>query len=289
MLFNKIKGALFGLAIGDALGGTTEFMTSEEIQAKYGKVTEIIGGGVWHLEPGETTDDTAMTVAVARGILQNPDDPIPGIGEEFLKWFCTDPKDIGNIIHEVFVSFQGDWYTAAKEVHDDLGGRSAGNGTLMRCLPIALAYQDLDQMIDVTRRQSKMTHFDDLADEACVLYNRIAFRLLQGEKLRAAIKSEAADTRYEAVLWERPNVPPSGFVVDTLKWVLYILWNSETFEEVVQFGANLGGDSDTIGAIAGGLAGLDVGYNALPVRYRKIILLKEELASLSEELYRLRK
>jgi len=77
--------------------------------------------------------------------------------------------------------------------------------------------------------------------------------------------------------------------VDTLKWVLYILWNSETFEEVVQFGANLGGDSDTIGAIAGGLAGLDVGYNALPVRYRKIILLKEELASLSEELYRLRK
>ena len=134
-----------------------------------------------------------------------------------------------------------------------------------------------------------MTHFDDLADEACVLYNRIAFRLLQGEKLRAAIKSEAADTRYEAVLWERPNVPPSGFVVDTLKWVLYILWNSETFEEVVQFAANLGGDSDTIGAIAGGLAGLDVGYDALPVRYRKIILLKEELASLSEELYRLRK
>ncbi|MBP1934210.1 ADP-ribosylglycohydrolase family protein [Ammoniphilus resinae] len=61
------------------------------------------------------------------------------------------------------------------------------------------------------------------------------------------------------------------------------------FEEVVQFAANLGGDSDTIGAIAGGLAGLDAGYDALPERYREIILIKEELTSLSEELYRLRK
>jgi ADP-ribosyl-[dinitrogen reductase] hydrolase len=64
-LKNKILGGIFGLAIGDALGGTTEFMSQEEIANVYGKVTKIIGGGFWNLKPGETTDDTAMTIAVA--------------------------------------------------------------------------------------------------------------------------------------------------------------------------------------------------------------------------------
>jgi ADP-ribosylglycohydrolase len=72
-VIDKFRGALYGVAIGDALGGTTEFMTASEIQQKYGRVTDIIGGGYWNLEPGETTDDTAMTMAVARGILKDPD------------------------------------------------------------------------------------------------------------------------------------------------------------------------------------------------------------------------
>jgi ADP-ribosyl-[dinitrogen reductase] hydrolase len=64
---NRIKGGLYGVAIGDALGGTTEFMTRSEVKNKYGYLTEIIGGGVWDLEPGEVTDDTMMTLAVGEG------------------------------------------------------------------------------------------------------------------------------------------------------------------------------------------------------------------------------
>jgi len=82
-MLNKIKGALFGFAIGDALGGTTEFLSKEEIQDKYGEVREIIGGGIWNLEKGETTDDTAMTLAVARGIIKDRIHPIERINEPF--------------------------------------------------------------------------------------------------------------------------------------------------------------------------------------------------------------
>lgn len=95
---NQVSGAMFGLAVGDALGGPTEFLTQERITAQYGYVTEMIGGGINMLSPGETTDDTAMTLAVAKGILKKPNDPIEAIGTEFLRWNQTDPKDIGMTI-----------------------------------------------------------------------------------------------------------------------------------------------------------------------------------------------
>src|SRR3954453_16854772 len=146
-MLNKMKGALFGLAIGDALGGTTEFLTKEEIKNKYGKVGEIMGGGVWKLEKGETTDDTAMTLAVARGIIKNPQNPIEAIGEEFFNWYAQRPKDVGIIISTVLSTFNGNWFDTAKKAHYQyLNELSAGNGSLMRCLPIALAYSNLEQV-----------------------------------------------------------------------------------------------------------------------------------------------
>jgi ADP-ribosyl-[dinitrogen reductase] hydrolase len=277
---------MFGHAIGDALGGTTEFLTKKEIQQKYGVVKEIIGGGVWNLEKGETTDDTAMTLAVARGILKNPVDPIEAIGEEFLKWYHSNPKDIGNIIRVVLGLHKGNWFETAKIAHDQyLGKMSAGNGSLMRCLPVALAYQDIEKVEAVTRNQSKMTHYDSLADEACVIYNRIAFHVLRGKELKDAIRDEIKGTSYEkALLGEVPACKPSGFVVDTLQWVLYWLLTSDCYLDVVVGAANEGHDSDTVAAIAGGLAGLAFGYEGLPKEYCNLLLNRQELDEISVQL-----
>jgi ADP-ribosyl-[dinitrogen reductase] hydrolase len=164
-MLDRMKGGLIGFAIGDAMGVATEFMSPEEIKAKYGVVTEILGGGVFGFERGETSDDTAMTVAVANGILANSNDPIEEIGEEFLKWRDTRPKDIGITISTTFRNYKGDWVKAAEVTHGQLG-QSGGNGTLMRCLPIAFAYSDIKKMDEVSIRQSKMTHFEDSASEA---------------------------------------------------------------------------------------------------------------------------
>ncbi|MFB5675158.1 ADP-ribosylglycohydrolase family protein [Paenibacillus terreus] len=286
-LMDRIKGGLYGLAVGDALGGTTEFMSTREIEAKYGYLTEIIGGGVWSLKPGEVTDDTMMTLCVAEGILENPDDPVEAIGRYFVEWYQSRPKDIGNIIRHVFEKYEGDWIEAAFIAHMDLG-QSGGNGSLMRCLPAALAYKDTVAMERVTVIQSRMTHYDPRCSEACIMYNRMAHRLLQGESLRAAILAEVAGSEYEGIIEAHPDCPPSGFVVHTFRWVLHILLHASDFAGVVQQAANLGGDSDTIGAIAGGLAGIHYGYEGIPVRYAEEILIKEKLDRIILQLYALR-
>ncbi|MNB71998.1 ADP-ribosyl-[dinitrogen reductase] glycohydrolase [compost metagenome] len=286
-LFDRIKGGLYGVAVGDALGGTTEFMTPPEIRAKHGYLREIIGGGVWRLEPGEVTDDTMMTLAVAEGILENPAAPKEPIGRRFMEWYATNPKDIGNIIRRVFEHYKGDWFAAAARTHQELG-RSGGNGTLMRCLPAALAYSDLSEVERVTALQSDMTHYDKKCSEACLIYNRIGGRLLRGEELWSAVRAEISGTEYEGHVEEKPDCEPSGYVVHTFRWVLHLLLHAADFSEVVQEAANLGGDSDTIGAIAGGLAGIYAGYEGIPTEYSKAILIRDRLDDVSLRLYRLR-
>ena len=280
----RIKGGIYGVAVGDALGGTTEFMTEQEIKEKHGYLTEIIGGGVWSLEPGEVTDDTMMTLCVADGILENTEEPVEAIGRFFMEWYQSRPKDIGNIIRSVFEQFEGDWFEAAFIAHMDMG-QSGGNGSLMRCLPVALAYKELSDIDRVTIMQSRMTHYDPRCAEVCVMYNRIAHRLLQGEDLGTSIKAEIAGSEYEDSIKAHPDCPPSGFVVHTFRWVLHILLHTTTFEEVVQKAANLGGDSDTIGAIAGGLAGIYYSYEGIPAKYKNAILIKERLDHTITKLY----
>jgi len=287
-LLNRIRGGLFGVAIGDALGGTTEFLTRSEIKYLYGQHTEIIGGGVWNLEPGEVTDDTMMTLCVAEGILANPADPMDEIGKRFLAWFGTKPKDVGNIIRHVLSTVEGNWLEASFLAHMDLG-QSAGNGSLMRCLPVALCYPNIQELERVSRFQSKMTHYDERCNQACEIYNRIVFQILNhNADMREAIENEIKHTEYEEMLHAEPNCEPSGFVVHTFRWVLHILLNSASFEEVVQKAANLGGDTDTIAAIAGGLAGVYYGYDGIPGSYANQIIIKDQLHDVCTRIYALR-
>lgn len=94
-LADKIGGALFGVAVGDALGAPLEFMNEEEIRHKHGTVKEMIGGGWLDVEPGEVTDDTQMTIATAQGIAMHPENPEPWVGRNFAEWALGGPKDIG--------------------------------------------------------------------------------------------------------------------------------------------------------------------------------------------------
>jgi ADP-ribosyl-[dinitrogen reductase] hydrolase len=268
LMLDKIKGGLIGFAIGDAMGVATEFMTPGDIKEKYGIVKDVLGGGVFNFKRGETSDDTAMTMAVAEGIIANSLNPVEEMGKQFLKWRDTQPKDIGITIRNVFWNYKGDWLHAAETTHKALGGMSGGNGTLMRCLPIVLAYTDLQKIEELTIQQSKMTHYDDVAAEACVIYNRIAKRLLDGEELKKSILTEIKNTPYDLDYSHEPNCPPSGYVVHTMRWVIYWLLTSDTFSEVVISATNKGGDSDTIAAIAGGLKGIEIGYNKLPFSHR---------------------
>ncbi|MNJ66231.1 ADP-ribosyl-[dinitrogen reductase] glycohydrolase [compost metagenome] len=149
---------------------------------------------------------------------------------------------------------------------------------------MGLIYPDLSDIEKVSSLQSKMTHYDERCNQTCEIYNRIVWKLLHGENLTEAVQREVISTEYKDILDGVPDCEPSGFVVHTFRHVLHILLTSDSFSDVVEQAANLGGDSDTIGAIAGGLAGAHYGYEGIPERYSSVILIKDKLDSLSEQI-----
>jgi len=284
----RVLGGLFGVACGDALGGTLEFTPKDIGVEKYGYHKDIIGGGEMHLEPGQVTDDTVMTIAVAEGILENSNSPIAAIGKRFVEWYKSKPIDIGITCQEAIEGFIycGDWMEASLKIYKYSNGRNAGNGTLMRCIPAALFYRDLDKMVKITKAQSDMTHYNLKASNACILYNTIIYKYLDGgDKLETIKEVVKGHEEYEKVFhMEKENLNPTGYVVDTLQCALWCFINNSNVEDIICEAVNLYGDPDTIGAIAGGLAGVYYGYSTIPERWREKIIVRERLSSLAEML-----
>lgn len=286
--YSRVLGGLFGVACGDALGGTLEFLTQDEGKIKYGYLKDIIGGGCWKLEPGEVTDDTMMTIAVAEGILNNPENPVGHIGDRFMEWYYGRPKDIGNIIELALDEYDRskDWTRASKVAHEYNNGMSAGNGSLMRCISAALFYEDVDKMVEVTEEQSNLTHYDEKATRACVLYNKLVNKYLNdGIKIPAIREIIKEFPEYNSVFQIRKEeLKPTGYVVDTLICALWCFINTTTFEDAVCEAVNLCGDADTIGAITGGLAGVYYGFDSIPNSWKDKILVKDKLVKISQEI-----
>lgn len=283
---NRILGGLFGVACGDALGGTLEFVDGDEGRETYGYHKDIIGGGLMDLKPGEVTDDTIMTMCVAKGILENPEDPMDNIGEHFIAWHMTFPKDEGLTIRTALDMYlrHKNWETAAKKTQEYCRGRGAGNGTLMRCIPAALYYREYNKMVEITKKQSDMTHLNEKCAEACTLYNTMVYRYLKGEGKVDVLKDVLRGTEYETVFEiKREDLHPSGYVVDTMLCALWSFINHDDLENIICEAVNLYGDPDTIGAIAGGIAGVYYGYEAIPDRWKSVILVKDELLGIAGE------
>ena len=283
-LHDKIRGALYGVAVGDSLGGPVEFMSAEEIQSKYGKFTEMTGGGWLDLAPGEGTDDTAMTLAVAEGIVKNPKDPVPAIGKLFIKWLETEPRYIGptcaNAISHAKRSkakTTADWLNCSLQVDRQRRGMTAGNGALMRTVYVGLYYDNAYDRAVKARNIAKMTHWSEESAQICHEYVELINDALE----EGAIYCE----------WPEKMAKPTGYVRDSYECALYAINCSADFEDAVINAVNLGGDADTIGAIAGGLAGALHGYSQIPERWIKALDedVKKRLDYLAEVAYKHRK
>ena len=274
---DKVRGALYGVAIGDALGGPLEFMNAEQIKQKYGgRVTDMVGGGWLNLAPGETTDDTAMTLAVCEGIMENSSAPIEPIGRRFIEWVNTAPKDIGMTCARSVATARENlaagmaaemaWEKAGINTAIENGDLSGGNGALMRTIGTALAYEDEDDRANYTTRIAEMTHYDDLSSDICRYYADSVHHFIKDEQ-DAGVR--ALDMM--SVYGFGSCVNPSGWVQDSMECA-YLAFTTETdFENALITAVNLGGDSDTIGAIVGGLAGAYYGYDAIPQRWIEAI------------------
>lgn len=278
---DRIKAGLLGVACGDALGATVEFMHPREIREQYGVLREIVGGGWLKLDPGQVTDDTEMTFAVAQGIVESPDDPVPAIGARFIGWFEGGPIDVGGtcglaIRIAIIKRKEGalNWSDVSEEVWRTLKHQAAGNGALMRTLPVALAYhRDPERLRVMAHNVAAMTHPAPEAIKSSVLYCRMVADLLAGRSKEEAFSRAGEWARHEglgAVFGGgnrviEPEGDVSGYSIHTLQAALWAFQTGRDTEDVIVRAANLGGDADTVAAIAGGLAG--VYYGDVPERW----------------------
>ena len=271
--YDKLLGAFLGVATGDALGAALEFMSAQEIQRKHGLVREKIGGGWLRVKPGEITDDTQMSLAVAEGIAEAPDDPIPAIGRRFIAWYDSSPKDIGNCCRAVLSQAKAartdtteEWLKVAHRVHEATGGQTAGNGALMRTIYPALWYNE--SAGEIAGQIGRMTHYHPHSDRLVVAYTTAVADLVRHNYAPAEAKKVLA-SHMEAVsdLLDVDLPIPDGYAPHSLICALKGTYETDSFEEALIAVVNLGGDTDTIGAIAGGLAGAIYGAKALPAKW----------------------
>lgn len=285
-LANRFRGALLGLAAGDALGTSLEFQPRPESNV----ITNIVGGGPFKLKPGEWTDDTSMALCLAHSLIRlsafNEQDQM----DLYVAWwkdgaFSSTGKcfDIGLTTASALQKYL--------ETNDPMAGNddpcTAGNGSLMRLAPVVMFYaSEPREAIRFSAESSKTTHAAVEAVDACRLFAAMLLGAMYGETKTMILSSEYAPVKK---YWEmhplseniarvsrgsyknksRDEIKSSGYVVDSLEAALWSFHNSSSFEEGAIKAVNLGGDADTIGAIYGQLAGAYYGETGIPINWIK--------------------
>jgi ADP-ribosyl-[dinitrogen reductase] hydrolase len=275
--FDRALGAYLGLAIGDALGASVEFMRPLEIRAAFGVHRDIVGGGWLKLARGQVTDDTTLSLALGdallgagpeglRDFVARGDDRLPHrIGAAFVAWLRARPVDCGNTCRRGIRRYMHDASLSGEEQVGD-----AGNGALMRNLPAALATLGAPRAhAALALAQARLTHHNPLSDAATLGLGELTQLLLGG--------ADAAACRAWAGSWcaGHPEFAfdpypgrASAYVVDTVQTVLhYFLAHADDFEAALVGCVNQGEDADTTGALVGMLAGARCGASALPRRW----------------------
>ncbi len=278
---DRIGGGLLGVAAGDALGATLEFMTASEIRSRFGVHREITGGGPFRWRPGQGTDDTDLTWAVLAAYLDGPYD-LERVADNMLDWFHAGPRDIGGATARALGRLDR---TGDPRTSGNTGERSCGNGSLMRCIPTALARPDPVRRRMELAEISAVTHAHIQCTDSCIAYGEVVNALLEGAEVPDALAAaRALDLHPEvrAALDIDPALPvdclqTSGYVIDSLRCAVWAIQQDGTFEEVIVALVNRGRDTDTTGAIAGGLMGVLVGAEAIPARWREKLEYHERL------------
>jgi ADP-ribosyl-[dinitrogen reductase] hydrolase len=274
-LYDRALASYLGLAVGDALGATVEFMQPREIAFKYGVHKNIIGGGWLKLKAGSVTDDTEMSLALGRALLASGGWNASAVADAFVEWLKSRPVDIGNTCRRGIQRYMQDGSLSGPPNEGD-----AGNGAAMRNLPLVLLTLNNEQaFVEHTLAQCHFTHHHPLSDAATLTLGRLLRVLLNGGKLKEC-REVVNQLLHDFPIFQFSPYPrhASAYIVDTLQTVLYHLFSTDSFESLLINTVNCGEDADTTGAIAGMLGGALYGLNEIPERW----LEKLELHVVSE-------
>ena len=297
-----IKGMLLGLAVGDALGVPVEFESRRRLKSD--PVMNMRSGGSWGQTTGTWSDDTSLTIAAMESISRLGRIDYQDIMENFLRWYEHDDFtatgerfDIGNTTRSAIVRFSRRILPPTKcGATDD---HTNGNGSLMRILPATLYLYGTrgkigDDELKIIREFSALTHGHIISQTACGIYSLIAAQVLNGKNLSEAFTlgmndaknfyganeafknfSRLCDENFAAL--PEDKISSSGYVVDTLEAALWCLLNTDDYKTLALKAVNLGGDTDTTAAVAGGLAGIFYGAESIPVEWLAILKRRDYL------------
>ncbi len=273
---DRLRGCAVGAVVGDALGMPLEFGPRQPAARL---VRDMQPG---RLPAGTFTDDTEMALALAEGLLACcPLDP-DGLAGRFVAWYRTGPDDVG--IHTADVLSRvaaGEPWQQAVEAVQRRRPDSAGNGSVMRCWPVALAHwDDPERLLTDSRLQSRVTHPHPECEAGSAFVNASIYFLLRGmpptEAVAQALELAAVPSALRAVVEGAParsrqELKNSGWVRHTLESAVWGLLTTASFEDAVVQVVNLGADADTAGAVAGALAGAAYGLAAVPSRWQQAL------------------
>ena len=309
-MIEKIKAVMIGHAVGDALGVPVEFCSREEIAED--PVTDMRGYGSYPVPKGAWSDDTSMSLCALDSLARGRVD-FDEIMENFVAWASRDEFtpmgemfDIGGTclaaIHN-YLAVDGRPALACGLTDE----RSNGNGSLMRIHPFALyAFAKnltVGKSLDLIRDASMITHAHPRTLYACGIYALVLLAILRGadkaevlsEIENAAVlldgiypeESEHFDWAFRGALATKreEEISGSGYVVNTLEAALWCLLSTSSYRECVLKAVNLGDDTDTVAAVAGGIAGAMYGYDAIPQEWLATLLRREYIEDMCERAY----
>jgi ADP-ribosyl-[dinitrogen reductase] hydrolase len=290
---DRALGCLLGLAVGDAIGAAVEFKPRDS----FPPVTGMIGGGPFKLAPGEWTDDTTMALCLAetlietgtvdlkdfmtrlRGWLEDGENTVPG-----------DCFDIGQTTRAAIEAFIADGWAGAANNGED----AAGCGSVVRLAPLAIRMaHDVEQAIQLARRQSRATHANVECQDACALFTAQLLDALNGADKDAATRQRVMALAPRVLFmsageWRdktREQIRSTGYVVHTLEAALWSIWHTDNFRDAVLTAANLGDDADSVAAVAGQLAGALYGASSIPTEWLEKLAWREMIEGLAVELF----
>ena len=290
---DRYRGALLGLACGDAVGTTVEFMP----RGSFAPVTDMLGGGPFSLAPGKWTDDTSMALCLAESLIQTGRcDPADQMAR-YANWYEWGYWSSTGVCFDIGITTKGaihQFLLTGEALSGSSNPEAAGNGSLMRLAPIALRFGHGEQLVqDMAALSSLTTHAAAECLDACRVFAVALSRALRGmpkeqvldlgglpiesAKIRAVAAADHAAKPAEQIMG-------SGYVVDSLEAALWCYARHDNFRDAVLEAVNLGDDADTTGAIVGQLAGATYGAAGIPAAWLDRLHLAREIAALADSL-----
>jgi len=306
----RFRGCLLGLAVGDALGTTVEFMPP----GSFIPLTDMVGGGPFRLAPGEWTDDTSMALCLAESLIEKGGfDPIDQL-ERYVRWYRTGYLSSNGRCFDIGIT-TSDALHRFERTHEPYPGpdapHTAGSGSLMRLAPVPMFYALHPRLaLEKCADSSRTTHASQQAVDACRYYGMEVLGALLGQPkeillspphtwefldagmigLLAGLEPnilEVANGSFKKK--QPPSIQGSGYVVRGMEAALWAFHSSTSFQEGALLAANLGDDADTTTAIYGQLAGAYYGEDNIPAEWRFKLALVDVITSFGDRLFDLAK